>query len=435
MLLQGLLLIDPAEAPRPGWIRVEGGRIAEMHADRHAPPPGAESLPAPLGGAGRLISPGFIDAHIHLPQIDSVGCDGMPLLEWLDAVVFPAEVWWARGGATHLLRTSVMRMLASGTLGFAGYLTSDAESGARAARALAAGAGLPGRMRAAVGRVAMDRNAPAPLLDCDLARRRLDPTPSPTLPDPGGERVEISLNPRFAVACTDELLAEIGWAWKERADRAGPNERPPLIQTHLAESLGECELVAEQFPEAPHYTGVYDRFDLLTERTLLAHALHLRAEEWELIAQRGSVVVHCPGANTFLKAGTFDLRRASEHGVRVALGSDVAAGPDVAMARVARQMIEVAKLRALLSGEAVPVPTPAEAWRMITAGNADLLGWSDQGRIEVGARADLLIWRPPDTWIDEHLLGRLIYNFSPRLIETIVLDGRPIEADTIHTRC
>src|SRR5690606_8965547 len=146
-----------------------------------------------------------------------------------------------------------------------------------------------------------------------------------------------SLNPRFAIACSEELLAECGWRAAERPDL--------FVQTHLAEAVAELARVRELFPGAPHYTGVSERVGLLGQRTLLAHGVHLPGPEWTLLAERRSVVVHCPTANTFLGSGHFDLTTARERGVRVALGSDVAGGPDHAMPRVARAMIEVAKSR------------------------------------------------------------------------------------------
>lgn len=428
MIVRGRLLIDPDTPPASGWLRIEAGRIAEIGAGR---PPAGDG-PA-LGDPESLITPGFIDAHLHLPQIDSVGADGMTLLDWLDRVIFPAEIWWGMGGAPHMLRTALARLIRNGALGFAAYLTSHPESAGETARRVVAGAGFPAPPRCALGRVAMDRSAPEELIRHDRDRGAARPVPPVGLPDPGDSRgrVEVSLNPRFAISCTDELLAEVGWAAGEMAAQG----RPPLIQTHLAESRPECDRVAELFPADADYTSVYDRFGLLTPRTLLAHAIHLSDSEWDLIRERQSVVVHCPTANTFLQSGLFNLDAAREHGVRLALGSDIAGGPDVAMPRVARAMIEVAKMRRMTVAPEAFVPSPADAWRLITTGGADALGWSDMGRLEVGASADLLMWRLPQTWFDDHLIGRLIYGYTPRLIDTIVLGGEPIDPATIDGSC
>lgn len=403
MILQGLLLTAGDRSPEPGWLRVEQGRIVEVGG-------GTPPVAPAAGGPEAIICPGFVDAHIHLPQIDAAGCDGMDLLTWLDEVVFPAELRWSDPDvARDAIRRAYGKMLGSGTLGYAGYLTSH-HAGVVAALGVAQRLNL----RAIVGQVLMDRNGPEQLLagNHELAR----------LATSERGRMTLSVNPRFAVMCTDQMHA------RAAARAAAGADAGVFIQTHLAESRRECELVAELFPSDPHYAGVYDRHGLLTDRTLLAHCLHLGEDQWRLIAQRRSVVVHCPTANTFLCSGLFDLDAARKHGVRLALGSDVAAGPDVAMPRVARAMIETAKARAMASpdGADVHIPTPAEAWTLITRGNAEALGFDDMGRIEVGAAADLLVLSP-GLPVDRHLVGRLIYTWRDEYIDRVVLDGRVME--------
>ena len=119
----------------------------------------------------------------------------------------------------------------------------------------------------------------------------------------------------------------------------------------------------------------------------------------------------------------FDLKKAREHGVRLALGSDVGAGCDLAMPRVARAMIEVAILRRMTIDPSAHIPTPAEAWKLITRDNAEALGFHDMGRIKVGASADLLILGVP-FGCDEHLIGRLIHTWRDEYITHRVLNGQ-----------
>lgn len=415
MIVTGMLLTDPDRPPAPGWIRIADGRIAEIQetGDR---PPDDEVV---IGGPERLITPGFIDAHNHPPQFSVVGFDGLPLLQWLEQVVFPAEIWWGRGAAASQMRGALRAMVRQGTLGFAGYLTSHGQAGHDALAQLQRGP----RLRALVGRVAMDRGAPDALTAEDHWRARQTPRPGIALPAPETERIRISINPRFAPSCSDELLAECGWFAQDHRDA--------FIQTHLAESREECALVRERFPADQSYTHVYDRFGLLTPRTLLAHAVHLSDSEWDLIGARQSVVVHCPTANLFLQSGLFNLDAARDRGVRLALGSDVAGGPDVAMPRVARAMIETAKIRRMTMAPHAHVPSPAEAWRSITEGNAASLGWTDGGRLARDAAADLLVLRVPESWYDEHLIGRLLYNWSSSLIDRRIVEGAVADPATI----
>ena len=94
MFISGRLLDDPAKPPQMGWMRLEGGRIIDM---------GHGACPtAPDAGDDRsVICPGFIDAHTHLPQIESIGCDGLTLLDWLKHEIYPAESAWADDAIMH----------------------------------------------------------------------------------------------------------------------------------------------------------------------------------------------------------------------------------------------------------------------------------------------------------------------------------------------
>ena len=89
-------------------------------------------------------------------------------------------------------------------------------------------------------------------------------------------------------------------------------------------------------------------------------------------------------------------------------------------------MIETAKARAMTVRSGGFVPEPADVWDLITRGNAEALGWSDAGRLEVGAAADLLVLNPPIK-MDEHLIGRLIYTWRDEYITHRVLDGELFE--------
>lgn len=413
MLIEGRFLDATAALPQPGWVRVEGGRIIDIGA-------GTPPVKPDLGGPDALLTPAFVDAHLHLPQFTSIGADGLDLLDWLERVIYPAEAAWREPDiAEQHLRMAYAALARAGTFGFAGYLTSH-PAGLTAAVRVAHD--LP--LRAIVGQVLMDREAPEELLHQPTAR----------LARSARGRLDTSLNPRFAISCSDDLLARTGrrlaegfpFSFKQREARDMGQRL--FVQTHLAESIEEVARVRRLFPDDAHYTGVYDRHGLLSEHTLLAHGVHLSAAEWTLIAERKSIVVHCPGANTFLSSGLFDLRAAREHGVRVALGSDIAAGPDLAMPKVARAMIEVAKLRRLSLDERAIVPTPIEAWRWITRDNAEALGWSDVGRLEVGASADLLVMRVPFE-PDEHTYGRLLYTWEEAFITDRVLNGRVIAVE------
>lgn len=416
MIIEGhLLLPDPARGVRleHGQLRLSDGFIAEIalfSANK------AAIGRADLGSAHAFISPGFVDAHLHLPQFDSIGVDGFTLLDWLNTAIFPAEARWADPDYAGQMASRVaQRLLSAGTTAVAAYATVHHEGTRRAMGSLSA-AGL----RGFVGQVLMDQQAmpellrPAAQLLKEAAAFR------------NGEfaRIDPIVSPRFAVSCSNELLAGAGKLAKERGW--------PL-QTHLSEMIPECELV--QSLHGADYVEVYRRAGLLHSRTILGHGIWLSDSQRKTLQEASCVIAHCPTANLFLQAGRFDLNATREASVRVALGSDVAGGHEISMVRVARAMIETVKARTISALErgqspSTRVPTAAEAFHAITAGNADALGLSDAGRLAVGHPADLLVIDPaigPNAephWLDApDPLGKLLYAWDDRWITHTLTQG------------
>ncbi|MFG0325807.1 MAG: amidohydrolase family protein [Phycisphaerales bacterium JB037] len=364
MIIAGwLMLPDEGRSVRLelGFIEVRDGHITEVEL-------GDPVFMPDRGGPGTIICPGFIDAHVHLPQFPCIGAHGMELLDWLARVIFPAEARWEDAAvAAAQAEASIRAMLSFGTTSFAAYATVH-HAGARAAIRVGHEFGV----RAMIGQVLMDREAPAELIR--PAEQLLEEASQLR----GLGRVEAAITPRFAISCTPELLAGAG--------RLSAELRAP-IQTHLAETERECERVTELFG-GTRYAKIYDEAGLLNDRTILGHGIRLDEEDRGLLRARGSVIAHCPTANLFLGAGSLDRAATDKAGVRLALGSDVAGGPDRSMVRVARAMLETARWR----DDAAP--SPGECWWQITAGNAGALGFADAGRLATGQPADLVLIEP-----------------------------------------
>lgn len=413
MLVQGqLLLPDDVSGVRLacGQLLIERGHIARI-AVFDVKNNNSHRIGSPDLGSDRcLISPGFIDAHLHLPQFDSIGVDGLTLLDWLNAAIFPAEARWEDPDFAEAMAARVTRrLLAAGTTGIAAYATVHHESCVRAMRVLS-NAGLRGY----VGQVLMDQHAPAELL-----------RPAAQLLKEAGAfqdhpaRIAPIVSPRFAITCSRELLAGAGGL----AHSTGW-----MIQTHLAETSEECRRVREL--HGAEYLEVYQQAGLLTARSLLGHSIWLNDTELRTMSSAGAVAAHCPGANLFLQAGRFDRARASRVGVRVALGSDVAGGPDVSMVRVARAMIETAKRVGPDHATPAALPSARDAWHQITRGNALALGLENAGRLHVGDPADVLVIDPgvgpaaePDWLYASDPLAKLLYAWDDRWISRVICEG------------
>jgi len=233
-------------------------------------------------------------------------------------------------------------------------------------------------------------------------------------PPAGTSRVEFGITPRFAASCTPELMQAVA----KIANSAGA-----IIQTHLAETLPECEWIESLF-DGKQYTDVYRQMGLLGRRTILGHGIYLNEQERQWIGQSASVIAHCPNANIFLESGVMPWRIWREENLRVSLGTDIGAGFDVSMPRVARSMIESAKFLRLSQPNLSP-PTASEAWHLITTGNADAAGWTQVGRLEAGAEADLLVVRPEIIWrTAADPLAMLLYAWESAWIEVRILNGK-----------
>jgi guanine deaminase len=348
------------------WLLVEAGRIV-----------GAQAA-APDGGwerqdhAGCLVLPGFVDTHVHSAQIDVIGSWGSELLDWLTTHTFPAEArhadrTHAESAAAHFLDA----LVAHGTTSAVVFPTVHRSS----VDALFAAAEVRG-MRVIAGKVLMDRNAPANLVD-DVAgaEREMEALIARWH---GRGRLAYAVTVRFAPTSSREQLALAG-----RLCRADPTL---YLQTHLAENRAEVRWVHELFPEARSYLDVYAACGLLHARSVFAHGIWLDDDDRAAIANAGAQIAHAPSSNLFLGSGLFAWRQAEEAGIRVSLASDVGGGTSLSMLRT---MADAYKVQAL-AGERL---TAWQALHAATRGAALALGLgSEIGSLDPGAAADVCVW-------------------------------------------
>lgn len=185
--------------------------------------------------------------------------------------------------------------------------------------------------------------------------------------------------PRFAPSCTSQSLKQLG----QLALEAGLPS-----QTHISENKDEIELVKKLFPDAEHYAGVYDDHDLLTPRMILAHAVHLSAEERRLIKMRNAKISHCPISNTALSSGLCPVRQLLDDGITVGLGTDVSGGYSPSILEAARQASMVSRTIAM-SGDERAKLSVGEVLYLATRGGAKVVGLEyDIGVFEVGMQWD-----------------------------------------------
>lgn len=334
----------------------------------------------------RFFFPGFIDTHIHASQYPNAGIFGKStLLDWLNTYTFPLESSLGRdhSKARRVYSRCVARTLAHGTTCAAYFATVDV-----GATNLLVDLCLAKGQRALVGRVCMDEPSTCPewYRDEDAAQglaRTRECVAHARKVDPRGELVRPIVTPRFAPSCTAGSMAALGKLARDEG---------LAVQTHVSENKGEIELVASLFPEetggGKGYAGVYDAFGLLSDRTILAHGIHLSESEVRVIAERGAKVSHCPCSNSAITSGAARVRWLLGKGVEVGLGTDVSGGYSPSVLDAARQAALVSRHVAMGGGEGDKLSVE-EVLHLATRGGARCVGLEGVvGGFEVGMQWD-----------------------------------------------
>jgi guanine deaminase len=329
--------------------------------------------------SGCLITPGFIDTHVHYVQTGIVASYGAQLLEWLNRYAFPAEMEFsdpahaaamAKGFCDELLRNGTTTALVFCAVYPHSVDALFAESERRG-------------MRIVAGKVLMDRNAPEALRD--TAQRGYDESKALIARWHGRARSLYAITPRFAGTSTPEQLAAAGALWREHKD--------VLVHTHIAENKREIEWTAELFPERKNYLDVYDHHGLIGRRAVLAHGVHLSEEELCRCHESGTALAHCPTSNLFLGSGLFrmgDVKK-PKRPVHVGLGTDIGGGTSFSLLATMGAAYEIAQL----GGGSL---SASEAFFLATLGGARALALDDRiGRIAPGFEADFAVLDPNAT--------------------------------------
>ena len=372
------------------------------------------------------IFPGLIDLHAHVPQYSAVARGTSDLLPWLRQHIFPLEREFTGPRGRREAAAFFAELARQGTTTAMLY-TAIYEDSCDAAFEAAAKSGL----RIIMGKMMMDVGSYGSLQPSKILSISLHESERLCRKWNGaaGGLIEYAMSPRFAVSCSEKLMRAAG----ELAASTGA-----YIQTHLAENLEEIEKVKNQFPRALDYADVYDQCGLLTPRTVLGHCIHLSQRERETLAARGANVAHCPTANLFLRSGILPLDTMRASGLKIGLGSDVAAGPELNMWRVMRGAIESQKARSFYEPN-VQIPAPADVLHLATRGAAGALGkGAILGSLDIGKEADLTVIdysallpyhksaKGTDNLTAEDVLSLCIYRGGPEAVVETFVRGQSI---------
>ncbi len=374
-----------AEAARfhaDGLLVIEDGRIADFGAhddvfERH------RALEI-THLRDRLILPGFIDGHIHFPQMRVLGAFGEQLLPWLQRWVFPEELKYEdRAYARDAARRFFDNLLASGTTTCQAFTTSSPvateelfdEANRRNTRIIA---GLTGIDRLAP--VEYMRSAASFYADSERLIERYHRQ----------GRNLYAITPRYALGATPELLAVCRRLKQEHPDC--------WVNTHMSEDRTEVRDVHDAYPDCADYFAIYEKYGLTGPKFTAGHGVWLSDDEFSRMSKSGSAISFCPCSNLFLGNGLFRLGRATDPRSRVRLswGTDVGAGNRFSLLGVLDEAYKVGMCNAAaLGGQSEEAErnkvSPYRGFWSITLGGAEGLYIDDLvGNFEPGKEADFV---------------------------------------------
>lgn len=330
---------------------------------------------------GRIIAPGFVDMHIHYPQLDVIGSPAEGLLPWLENYTFPHESRFSDVAHNSEAATFfVDELLRHGVTTALAFATSHPES----VDALL-GEAQRRSLRMIAGKVLQDQNSPDGVRDA--TQQSLLDTEALITRWHGVDRLGYAITPRFVPSCSEAQLRGAGELAARYAD--------VWIQSHVAENKDEIAWVRELYPQARSYLSVYEQFGLLRPRAVYAHCIHIDDEDRALLRATGTAAAVSPTSNLFLGSGFFDYAAAERAGFLYGLASDVGGGTSFSPFHTMLAAYYVGREGQTKPGVSLK---PQQLWWQHTGGAARALGLEGVvGNLLPGCEADFLVLNPQAT--------------------------------------
>ncbi|WP_336002625.1 5'-deoxyadenosine deaminase [Halorientalis halophila] len=367
MLLAGTVVADAETVVEDGAVVIADDRIAAVGPETEL----RERYPDHERREYDLLAPGLVGGHVH--SVQSLGrgiADDTSLLEWLTDHVLPMEAALDAEGMALAAELGYLECIESGTTTVIDHLSvhhADAAFGA------AADLGIRARM----GKVLMDRDAPPGLAESADEALAESERLIERYHDACDGRIRYAVTPRFAISCTEECL---------RGARALVDSHEGVrLHTHASENREEIERIEAETGmrnvEWLHEVG------LTGEDVVLAHCVWTDEREREILAETGTCVTHCPSANMKLASGVAPVADYLDRGITVALGND---GPPCN--NTLDPFTEMRQASLLGKVDALdPTTLPASTvFEMATANGAAAAGFDRLGELREGWRADVI---------------------------------------------
>lgn len=371
-----------------------------------------------LDYSGHLVIPGLVDLHVHAPQYPFRGMAmDMELIDWLNTYTFVEEAKYKDleyADKAYEIFVNDMKNSATTRAVVFGTLHKDATL-------LLMDKMEKAGIKGFVGKVNMDRNSPDYLCE-ESAQKAQVVTEEWISACEKYENVKPILTPRFTPSCTDEMFEKLS-ALQKKYDLP--------VQSHLSENLGEIEWVKELCPGTENYGDSYDRYNMFGNecQTVMAHCVHSDEKEVEMMRKQGVFVAHCPESNTNLSSGVAPVKDYLKKGLKVGLGSDIAAGSTLSIFKAMAMAVQCSKLRWRLLDQSVEPLTVEEVFYLGTKGGGEFFG--KVGSFEKGYEFDAVVIedetiRHPQELSVKERLERVIYLAEDKNIVAKFVGGKTI---------
>jgi 5-methylthioadenosine/S-adenosylhomocysteine deaminase len=357
-----------------------------------------------VNAAGRVVMPGLINTHTHVPMVLFRGiADDLVLMEWLQKYIFPAEAknvdeQFVRWGT----RLGCLEMIRGGTTTYVDmYYFEDAiaDETARAG------------MRAVLCETLIDFPAP----DNKTWEAGVEYVERFVAKWKGHALITPAIAPHAPYTVSTEHL--------KQAHTFSQSRGVPLV-IHIAEDQAEVKTIQERYSSSS--VAYLDRIGLLDQRVIAAHMVWPTDEDIRLLASRSVGVAHCPQSNMKIAAGAAPVPQMLRAGVAVGLGTDGAASNNDL--NMWEEMDTAAKLHKLISKDPTVI-NAREALEMATIRGARAIHLDrDIGSLEAGKLADLIIvgieaaHQTPLYNVYSHL----VYATKASDVETVMINGRVV---------
>jgi 5-methylthioadenosine/S-adenosylhomocysteine deaminase len=354
-----------------------------------------------IDGEGKVLIPGLVNTHTHLPMTLLRGmADDLPLETWLEDYIWPAEAHLDGDHCYAGALLAALEMIRTGTTCCNDmYFFMD-----DVARALDE-AGLRGVICHGMIDTGHEEKRKKEIKETQRIIKKCHNTAE--------GRIKVALGPHAPYTCSEELLR---WS-REKAD-----QEDLQIHIHVSETKGEVQNIRESTSKRPF--EYLDSLGLLGPDFLAAHAVWLTSDEIKLIKCRGVKLSHNPVSNMKLASGISPVMELVRDGVCVALGTDGAASNNNL------DLFQEMKTATLLQKVKQMDPTALPARKvleMATTDGARALGLEDEiGTIEAGKKADLVLvdMKAPHLTPQRNPLSNLVYSAEGSDVDTVICNGR-----------